>query len=580
MMTRKTFNYILFFFIITVGVQAQKINLKFVETSDVHGNYFSYDFENKKKQVGSLEEISYYLNEQRKIYGNRLLYFDNGDLIQGKPSSYYYNYIDTLSTNVAMAMLNYMKCNAGNVGNHDVETGHKVYDKCFKECQFPILGANIIRISDGKPYLKPYEIFIRDGVKIVVLGMITSAVPSWLPEDLYSGLYFEDMLVCAKKWVSIIKENEKPDILIGLFHSGVNAFVYSERYNENASQTVAEEVPGFDVIMAGHDHQKAVYKIKNNAGDSVLIVNPGSRAAYVATVDMQLTRLEKGIIKKEISGSLVKMQGLSKKNSDFRRHFHKQFEEVKKFSSKKIGRILTPMSEDDAFLGSSSWIDLIHQLQLEQTGADISFVAPLSSGTVIPVGDLYVSDMFKLYRFENNLCTMSLTGREVKNVLEMSYSLWTNQMKTPNDHLLLIEKDCADDFCYSFKNFSFNFDSAAGIIYTVDVTKPQGQKITILRMANGTPFFMDSKYRVAVNSYRANGGGQLLTLGAGISFEELPSRIISMEEHNIRYYLIEYVMKNKVIDPKPLNQWKFIPESWAQPAIKKDYGLLKKESAN
>ena len=103
------------------------------------------------------------------------------------------------------------------------------------------------------------------------------------------------------------------------------------------------------------------------------------------------------------------------------------------------------------------------------------------------------------------LYTMVLTGKEVKDFLEMSYDLWVNQMTSPDDHLLLLNEK--DNGFGRFRNPSFNFDSAAGIIYTVDVTKPYGKRIAIERMADGKPFEMDKQYRVADNSYRGNGGG-------------------------------------------------------------------------
>ena len=82
------------------------------------------------------------------------------------------------------------------------------------------MGANIVDNATGKPYLKPYEIINRDGVKIAILGMITPAIPSWLPEKLWSGLHFEDMQASAAHWVDIIRKKENPDVLIGLFHAG------------------------------------------------------------------------------------------------------------------------------------------------------------------------------------------------------------------------------------------------------------------------------------------------------------------------------------------------------------------------
>lgn len=186
-----------------------------------------------------------------------------------------------------------------------------------------------------------------------------------------------------------------------------------------------------------------------------------------------------------------------------------------------------------------------------------------------------MSDMFKLYKFENQLYVMRLTGEEIRKHLEMSYDLWMNTMKSPDDHLLLLDSRTQGDAQrLGFKNFSFNFDAAAGIDYTVDVTKPNGQKVTILRMSNGEPFDPNRWYKVAVNSYRANGGGELLTKGAGIPKDSLDSRIIWRSDRDQRYYLMQEIKRQKVLDPQPDHNWKVIPEAWTQPAAERDRKLL------
>ena len=159
--------------------------------------------------------------------------------------------------------------------------------------------------------------------------------------------------------------------------------------------------------------------------------------------------------------------------------------------------------------------------------------------------------------------------------LEMSYDLWVNTMKSPDDHLLLLDTQTkGDQQRLGFKNLSFNFDSAAGIDYEVDVTKPNGEKVKILRMSNGQPFDEKKWYKVAVNSYRGNGGGELLTRGAGIPKDSLDSRIIYRSERDQRYYLMEAIEKMGTVDAKPNNNWKFVPEAWTKPAAQRDYELL------
>lgn len=550
--------------------QDGEVTLKLIETSDVHGCYFSYDFISMKPCKGGLACVSSFVKEQREQYGDGVILMDNGDILQGQPIAYYYNYIDTTSVHVTSAMLNYMKYDVGTMGNHDVETGHAVYDRWVKQCAFPVLGANIVDNKTGEPYLTPYKIIERKGVKIAVLGMITPAIPSWLPEQLWNGLHFEDMEDCARKWVKIIKEKENPDILVGLFHAGPEGNKL-DNVVENGSGDVAKNVPGFDVVFMGHDHVRRCEKIVNVAGDSVLLIDPANAAKYVSDVTVKVTKAGGKLVRKSVEGALVDVSRYAA-DEDFMQEFAGQYQATIDFVSRKIGRIEETITTKDAYFGPSAFIDLLHQLQLDITGADISFCAPLSFSAEIKKGDIYMSDMFNLYKYENLLYTMKLTGKEIKDFLEMSYALWTNQMKSSDDHLMLFNEE--DKGFGRFKNPSFNFDSAAGIIYTVDVTKPQGEKIKIERMANGEPFDMNKTYQVAVNSYRGNGGGDLLTKGAGIPKTELAKRIVYSTDKDLRFYLMKRIEEVKVLDPKPLNQWKFIPEDWTVPASKRDYEVL------
>lgn len=559
----------------TMEAQEKVVKLKIVETSDVHGNFYPYDFVRRQSSAGSLARVYTWVQQERRRFGDNLILLDNGDILQGQPSAYYYNYIDTVSPHLTAEMLNFMAYDAGNMGNHDIETGRAVFDRWTGDCRFPVLGANILDTATGKTHLKPYVVLEREGVKIAVLGMITPAIPMWLSENLWPGLRFEDMEAAARKWIPFIQEQEKPDVIIGLFHAGKNAVWMGGKYRDNASVEVASRVPGFDVILAGHDHARACFKVANEAGDSVLVVNPANNAVTVGDVEITLTLCGGKVTDKLVEGRLTDV-GTLEPSPEFMQHFAGQYDAIQAFVSKKIGRFTQPISTRPAYFGPSAFVDLIHRLQLEIGKAEISLAAPLSFDARIEAGDIYVSDMFNLYKYENMLYTMSLSGKEIRGALEMSYALWTNQMHSPGDPLLLLRESSvsgAEERTF-FQHPSYNFDSAAGIIYTVDITRPAGQKVTILSMADGTPFDENRMYKVAVNSYRGNGGGELLTKGAGISQEELKSRILFSTDKDLRYYLMQYIEQRQIVTPRSLDQWKFIPANWVKPAAERDYKKL------
>lgn len=559
----------------TFAAKTKTVKLQIIETSDIHGCFFPWDFINKRPMKGSMARLATYINKARHDNPDGIVLLENGDILQGQPTNYYYNYIEPQLTNIASKCVNYLQYDAQNWGNHDVETGHECFDKWDGELRCPVLGANVIDVKTNTPYLKPYTIIERQGVRIAVIGMITAAIPSWLPESVWQGLKFEDMVASSRKWIDIVKVTEKPDLIIGLFHSGKDGGIVTPDYSENVSLQIAREVPGFDIILFGHDHSRFCETITANDGSSVVCINPANNAQYVSEVIVNVTKKGKKLLSKEV----VSSENIDVRSLDIDEQFMKDFavdtDVVTKWAERKIGTIEETISTRDCFFGSSAFTDLIHNLQLQLTGADISLTAPLTFDASLNKGDITVSDMFKLYKFENKLYTMRLTGREIHQLLEMSYDQWVNTMSSPDDHIMLLKSDIRDNKArYSFKNMTFNFDSAAGIDYTVDVTKPDGEKVQIQQMSTGEPFDENALYTVALNSYRANGGGELLTKGAGIPREELDNRIISRSELDQRYYLMQEIERLGTISPKPNNNWRFVPDEWAIPALKRDRQII------
>ena len=566
---------------------SKTIRLKVIETSDVHGHFFPHDFMENKPLTGTLSRASTYITKQRQQYGDRLLLIDNGDILQGQPCVYWSNYVMPENENLAASVVNYLRYDAETVGNHDIEPGHKVYDKWIREVRCPLLGANIVQKDqpdantlNGRPFevysgLKPYSVHYKEGVKICVIGMLTPSIPHWLNKSIWKGMEFQEMVSCAKKWIKYIKTHEQPDLIFGLFHSGVKGGIVDDNGSEeNATEAVAREVPGFDIIFFGHDHQVHNEWVTNVEGKRVLIIDPSCYVQNVAEADVELTYVNGHLTKKDIKGNIVSVRD-EQVDEQMISHFQNDIDRIKTYVSRKIGRFENAIYTRESFFGNAAFTDLIHNLQMQISKADVSFNAPLSFNTVINAGDVTQADMFKLYRFENLLFVLRMTGEEIRRHLEFSYDMWVNTMTNPSDHALRLNDDSKEDQQRTgFQNYTFNFDSACGIDYEVNLTKPDGQKVRILQMSNGQPFDEKKWYKVVMNSYRANGGGELLTRGAGIPKDSLESRVLFHTDLDQRHYLTQEIERMGTVNPQPNNNWRFVPEELVKPALERDRKLL------
>ena len=191
------------------------------------------------------------------------------------------------------------------------------------------------------------------------------------------------------------------------------------------------------------------------------------------------------------------------------------------------------------------------------------------------------NDLFSLYQYENQLFVLTMSGQEIKDYLEVSYDQWIQTATKPGDHVLNIQarEDPRNNMKrWSFRAATYNFDSMAGLNYTVDVSKPYGERITISSMADGSAFDISRTYNVAMTSYRASGGGDLLPK-IGVDTDNIDDRVVN-KYPEIRELMYEYLKENGSInpevtgDPKVIGHWEFIPEDIAKAGIAADMQLL------
>ena len=316
--------------------------------------------------------------------------------------------------------------------------------------------------------------------------------------------------------------------------------------------------------------------VKSENGGAVML-NGGSHARRVGHAVIDVDKKGRKLGAKEVSAEVVNLDW-RKSDPAMQKAFDKEYQAVREFTNRPIGKLAVELRSRDAYAGMSDYINLVHTVQISVPEADISFAAPLSFDGRVEPGTVIYNDVFTIYPYENELYVMKLKGSEIKSYLEYSYDGW---IQTPGEHVLKMtdEPDPRTGAArWSFTGRSYNFDSAAGLVYTVDVSKPYGQRIEIVSLADGGEFDLNGWYNVAMTSYRASGGGDLIFKGAGVSRDELESRIVARYPA-IRDMVSEFISSHGTIDsgtvsdPEILGEWHFLPED-ADRMIAEDLKLI------
>ena len=550
--------------------------LHVLTTNDVHGTYFDSTYVDSRTQ-NSMLAANYYVDSVRTAAGrDNVILLDAGDFLQGNNAAYYYNYVETGTPHVFSRMVDYMDYDAVTWGNHDVEPGHDVYDRVAREIQgygIPFLGGNSFRNDDGKTYFPAYTILDKNGLKVAVLGYNNANIKAWLDESIWSGMHFDSLLPLVQQDVDKVIAKEKPQVVIVCVHSGTGAGDGSVL--ESQGMDLFNSLKGVDVLVCAHDHRPFV-----TDNGSIALLNSGSHSRNLGHGVIDL-KVKKGkVVSKSVKSGLIPIRR-EKADPEMRKAFQKDYEAVKAFTLREVGELKTDLNLSDAFAGMSDYLNLIHTVSLGCEPAQISVAAPLTQRGVIKAGKLVFNDLFTLYQYENQLFVIKMSGKEVKDYLEASYDLWIRTAAKPSDRVLNI-RNVPDSRTglerWSFVNASFNFDSMAGINYTVDVTKPFGERISISSMADGSAFDPAATYNVAMTSYRASGGGGTLEK-IGVDTDRIDERVVK-KYPEIRDMIYEYLKDNGSIDPavigdpKVIGHWEFVPESVAAPAIARDMRLV------
>lgn len=526
-------------------------------TSDIHGNVRNYDYFSDSIPTGSsqrgLTKILTYVKGVLATNPNTIL-IDNGDTIQGTPLAYYFDVVDTAPMNPLAASMNEMGYVASTVGNHEFNYGPAVFNKFQSEANFPLLSANVTGCRDYT--FVPYTIKDVNGVQVGILGLTPPAVVHWERPENIVGCVFEDAMTAANRYVPEMR-TAGADIIVVAAHSGLDE-TYGYGREENFVKYLAAEVPGIDVILAGHAHALVAGQVING----VLVTEPNYHTRNIS--DIRIT----------VSGSGTDWTVTSKSSTAPAMGSITEdatlYTLTQPYHDATVAYINTPIGNaTEAFPGGFAariqdgpMADLINQVQMDAAAAagypvDASLAALFTDDARLAAGPIKLKDAYAVYIYDNTLYVIEATGQEIKDELEWTTGYFNQYDYEPAG---VTKNPAVRDY---------NYDLWSGIEYKLDVTKPVGQRVVELKLY-GEPLAMDQIVRVALNNYRATG-----------RFPNAPKLYQSTVE--VRELITNWIMERGTIAPSdvfvqnftllpPVNTW--LSSTAAMPVSRSDYADL------
>jgi 2',3'-cyclic-nucleotide 2'-phosphodiesterase / 3'-nucleotidase len=475
----------------------EKRILTILETSDVHGYLFPEDGRERDQDMElGLFKAASVIREEKSRAAGPVLAIDNGDFIQGSPLSSYMERERGTAAPLVDA-LNTLEVDAGVPGNHEFNHGLFYMMESVRAANFPVLSANILD-ETGEPVTgKAYEIFEKDGVRIAVLGLVTQYIPHWEHPDHCAGLTFRSAVDSAKDYVPMLQKIA--DVVVVSYHGGLECDLETEAptemlTGENEGYALLTEVPGIDVLLTGHQHRK-IATVKNG----IPVLQPGYRGEAVGKATLELERQDSGWRINGCSAELVMVDG-----KEVDRELTEQFSglrtEMDEWLDRPVGAIVGDMTiadTHDARIGGHAYIDFINEVQMHHSGCAISATSLFGQKAAGFPPSVSMKDIVTNYLYPNTLAVCRVTGSDLKEALELSATYF----ELDADGEIVINPA----FIHP-KAQHYNYDMYAGIEYTIDLTRPPGDRITVL-IHDGHLIGPDETLEIVLNQYRAVGGG-------------------------------------------------------------------------
>jgi 2',3'-cyclic-nucleotide 2'-phosphodiesterase/3'-nucleotidase len=510
-----------------------------LHTSDLHGHVEAQDEVAERDFGEGLARVATAVRAAR-AEGTPLLLLDSGDTIQGTPMQAL-SFEGTIGdgSDPTIRAMNRLGYDAMAVGNHEFDFGLARLEKSRRQARFPWLSANTVR-ANGKPAFEPYVVREIAGARVGILGLTTKNVAGWEPPSHVAGLTFLDTVETARRFVPILRRKERCDLVIVLTHEGferdpVSGETRGKEY-ENHAYAMATQVPGIDLLLTGHTHTVIDPR---RLGDT-WVSQPGRFGNTVTRFEIDLERRGRRAHVTGIRGVNVSMKAVAP-DPEIAESVREEDTAARQALSEVIARLEVPLSNRDARTSDTPVLDWLHAVQIREGRADISFASLLpGSLPAWPAGPLTARQVWAFYPYENALVTVRATGRQLREALEIAGRCVSGL--TVEAGKVVWQRSQAV--------WGYNCDTMEGAEYALDPTRPEGHRLLYLRR-NGKPVGDDEVFAVAINSYRAAGGGEY----------ELWKRCprISTSERSLRDLLLEDARSRRVLRLETDENWMLAP---------------------
>jgi 2',3'-cyclic-nucleotide 2'-phosphodiesterase (5'-nucleotidase family) len=527
---------------------AQTVDIVVASTTDVHGRVRGWDYyADTAESSRGLSRAATIVDSVRAANPGRVILVDAGDFLQGNPFTFAAARIDTTLPSAVVAAMNAMHYDAVAIGNHEFNYGVPTLRRETAAASFALLAANVYGGPVSAAW-RPWTIVERGGVKIGIVGATTPGSMFWDSANLRAaGVTVGSMVPAVAKAVAAARA-AGADAIVVVAHAGISTQSSFDTLAagvgaENPIAQVAREVPGIDLIVFGHTHREVADTIING----VLLTQPRNWATSVSLAHLSFEKAGGKWHLAAKHASIVRAAGHAEQAAVVAAAAH-GYASARTYAGTVIGHSAVAWSSDSARVTDTPIMDFVAETMRRASGADLASVAAFSTEVKIPVGSVTVAQLAQLYPYENTLRVLRITGETLKAYLEQS-ARYFRVVGTGADARVSADPSIP----------GYNFEIVTGVDYTIDLSRPLGERITALSY-RGKPVAATASFTIALSNYRAEGsGGYTMLRGAPLVYDR---------QEDIRQLLIDEVTRRGTLNPADYftRNWNLVPPALAEKA--------------